>query len=199
MPYPIVPYNFCPHCGKPLILEKISKQIYPYCPDCLFVHWGNFSLGVGGVVWLKNKVLLVRRAYEPGKGTWTIPGGFVDQRESIAEAIVREIREETGIITEPLSIISLRDRPDEKHDLYVIFLLRYLGGTLKAEQEEVSDIGFFSSEECETLHPLANLSRCAIEASQAQSVGFVPRTGVQLLGEKSVLYQPSPKAKIQDI
>lgn len=193
MPYPIVPYNFCPQCGKPLILKEISKQIYPYCPDCLFVHWGNFSMGVGGVVWHENKVLLVQRANEPGKGNWTIPGGFVDQRESIAEAIVREIREETGIVTDPLSIISLRDRPGEKHDLYVIFLLRYLGGTLKAEQEEVSDIGFFGFEECKALHPLANLSRCAIEASQTQSGGFVPRIGVPLLGEKSALYQPSSR------
>ncbi|HVJ49928.1 NUDIX hydrolase [Desulfitobacterium sp.] len=188
--YPIIAYNFCPQCGKPLVRAEIAKQTYSHCPDCSFVHWGEFSLGVGGIVWHEDKVLLVRRAQNPGKGNWTIPGGFVDQRERIAEAIVRELQEETGLETEPVSLIALRDRPGNKHDLYMIFLLRYIGGELQPELEEVSDIGFFTIEECRAL-PIAHLSLSVIEASQTQISGFIPKNGVQLIGEKSVLYQAS--------
>lgn len=193
MSHPIITYNFCPQCGKPLIQGEFSKQSYPYCQDCSFVHWGEFSLGVGGIVWQEDKVLLVQRAQNPGKGNWTIPGGYVDQSERISEAIVRELREETGLETEPVSLIALRDRPGNKHDAYMIFLLRYLGGELKPERGEVSDIGFFTIEECRTL-PLSHLSLSVIEDSQTLLNGFIPKTGIQLIGEKSVLYQaPTPQ------
>lgn len=191
----IITYNFCPQCGKPLILAEFSKQIYPHCPDCSFVHWGDFSLGVGGIVWQENKVLLVQRAQNPGKGNWAIPGGFVDQQERLSDAIIREVREETGLETEPISLIAVRDRPGNKHDLYLIFLLRYLKGELHPQPEEVSDIGFFTLEECRSL-PISHLSLSLIEDSQTHLHGFIPKTGVSLIGEKSVLYSAPTPAKL---
>ena len=181
-------YNYCPQCGKPVEKSLIAGQIRPHCPNCSFVHWGDFSLGVGGVVWRENKVLLVQRAYNPGKGNWAIPGGYVDQREKISDAIVREIREETGIIAEPISIIALRDRPGDKHDAYIVFLLRYIGGDLKAEPAEVSDLGFFTLEECQKL-PIAPLSLSVIEASRFGKPGFVQKDGVKMLGDSPILFQ----------
>lgn len=192
MPKPIIQYQFCPQCGKPLTKGEFAKKMYPCCPNCSFVHWGEFSLGVGGIVWHEDKVLLVRRAQNPGKGNWTIPGGYVDQRERIADAIVRELREETGLETSPLSLIALRDRPGDRHDLYLIFLLRHVGGELHPQKEEVSDLGFFTIEECREL-PIASLSLSVIEDSRGHLTGFVPKSGVPLIGEKSVLYQyPTP-------
>lgn len=44
-----------------------------------------------------ERLLLVRRAHEPGAGTWAFPGGHVEHGETIAEAVTRELREETGI------------------------------------------------------------------------------------------------------
>ncbi|EHL07939.1 hydrolase, NUDIX family [Desulfitobacterium hafniense DP7] len=195
MPLPIVDYKFCPQCGKPLLSVDFSGQHRPHCPDCSFVFWGNFSLGVGGVVWHEGKVLLVQRAHNPGKGNWTIPGGYVEQDEQIAVAITREIREETGIHAKPLSVIALRDRPGEKHDAYIVFLLEYLGGTLQGEPEEVSDLGFFTLEECENL-PIAQLSLSVIKASRTllipTSPGFLPQTGVKMIGgDQAILYQIS--------
>lgn len=182
-------YNFCPQCGSPLRQTDFSGQLRPHCPKCSYVHWGDFSLGVGGIVWHEDKVLLVQRAYNPGKGVWTIPGGYVDQKEKIADAISREIREETGIIAEPISVLALRDRPGEKHDTYIVFLLNYQGGILEADPVEVSDLGFFTVEECRNL-PIAQLSLSVIEASRSKaSNGFVPKTGIQMIGEHSVLYQ----------
>ena len=192
MPNFQINYNFCPQCGKPLLQTEFSGKIYPHCPDCSFVNWGEYSLGVGGVVWHENKILLVQRAHNPGKGNWTIPGGYVDQNERISDAVVREIREETGLETEPVSLIALRDRPGDKHDLYLIFLLRYVSGELLAQPEEVSDLGFFSLEDAKTLK-IPELSLSVIEAAQTEISGFTPKAGVQMIGEKSVLYQATTR------
>jgi len=188
MSHPTAPYLFCPLCGKPLHKSIIADRLRSSCSNCSYVDWGNFSLGVGGVLWHNDKVLLVKRGHNPGKGMWTIPGGYVDQEESIGEAVIREIQEETGIIAKPLSIIGLRDRPTERHDTYVIFLMQFLGGKLQAQPEEVSDLGFFTLKECQTL-PIASLSLGALEASYSISQGLVLNSQVKLSDTLSTLYQ----------
>ena len=182
------PYLFCPICGKPLQKSIIDDHPRGTCPDCSYVNWGEFSLGVGGVLWHNNKVLLVQRENNPGKGMWTIPGGYVDHEESIGEAIIREIQEETGIKAKPLSIIALRDRPAEKHNTYIIFLMQFLGGNLQAQPEEVTDLGFFTLKECKLL-PIPALTLSAIEASHAVSQGLVINSEVKLTSAFSTLYQ----------
>jgi len=182
------PYLFCPICGKPLQKAIIDDHPRSTCLNCSYVHWGNFSLGVGGVVWHNNQVLLVKRANNPGKGMWTIPGGYVDQGESIGEAIMREIQEETGIKAKPLSIIALRDRPAEKHDTYIIFLMQFIGGNLQAQPEEVSDLGFFTLKQCHSL-TLPALTLSALVASHSVSQGLVLNSDIKLFGTMSTLYQ----------
>ena len=186
------PYIFCPLCAETLQKSIIDNHPRSTCPNCSYVDWGDFSLGVGGVLWHGDKVLLVQRGYNPGKGAWTIPGGYVDQGESIGDAIVREIQEETGIYASPLSIIGIRDRPSdgpsEKHDAYIIFLMSFLGGSLQPQPEEVSNLGFFRLEECSTLQ-IPSLTLSAIEASRSISQGLVRYTNVDLIGRISSLYR----------
>lgn len=186
------PFVYCPMCAHPLQESIIDHQPRSKCPQCSYVDWGSYSLGVGGVVWNGEKILLVQRAYNPGKGVWTIPGGYVNQGESIGTAIVREILEETGIHTKPLSIIAVRDRPSDspsqKHDTYIIFQMSLLGGILHAQPEEVSNLGFFSLAECKNLQ-IASLTLSVIEASRTFSQGLVLNTTVNLIGTSSTLYQ----------
>ena len=183
-----VPYLYCPKCGKPLQKSMIFDRLRSSCPDCSFIHWGEFSLGVGGVLWHDNKVLLVKRGHNPGKGMWTIPGGYVDHDESIGDAVIREIKEETGINSQPLSIIALRDRPAEKHNAYIIFLMKFLGGNLRAQPSEVSDLGFYTLEECRTLS-IASLTMSAVDASRSITTGLVRNTEVKLIDQASSFYQ----------
>ena len=73
--------NFCVRCGN--VLETIERfgAKRPVCTKCDYTHF--FDPKVAAAMWLTqdNKLLLVRRAIEPAKGLWTIPGGFVDAWE----------------------------------------------------------------------------------------------------------------------
>jgi 8-oxo-dGTP diphosphatase len=94
-------------------------------------------VGVGAVVLDRGRVLLVRRANEPLKGRWSLPGGAVDVGETLREAIRREVREETGLEVEPGAMVEVLDRisgdPDGRtrfHYVLIDFVCEPVGGTL---------------------------------------------------------------------
>lgn len=101
--------------------------------------------GVAAVVFKGSEVFLVKRGNEPSKEKLGIPGGVVELGETIAEAIVREVEEETGIHVKPLRIPDVFDsivRDDEGgirfHYILIEFLCEYVGGEVKASSD-VSD------------------------------------------------------------
>ncbi|CAM3341137.1 NUDIX domain-containing protein [Paenibacillus lupini] len=144
--------NFCLACGDKLEVRNIGGEDRKACPSCSFVHWGNYSIGVGACVVKDNKVLLVRRAQEPGKGYWTTPGGYIEQLEHIRGSIAREVWEETGVRAIVTKIIGLRDRPHTVHDIYITFEMEYIDGEPRPDDVEVDGAGFFSLEEMESMN-----------------------------------------------
>jgi 8-oxo-dGTP diphosphatase len=98
-------------------------------------------VGVGAVIVHEGRVLLVQRGHEPLKGRWSIPGGLIEIGEMLHEAVVREVREETGLEIEPVELVELIDRIHREGDRvryhYVIadYLCRVVGGTLKAADD----------------------------------------------------------------
>lgn len=94
-------------------------------------------IGVGAVILHQNRVLLIERGQEPLKGEWSLPGGALELGETLAEGIIREVREETGLIVEPITIVEVFDRivRDDRgriryHYVLVDFLCRVTGGEL---------------------------------------------------------------------
>lgn len=98
-------------------------------------------VGVGAVVVEDGRVLLVRRGTEPLKGHWSLPGGLVEVGEALSSAVVREVREETGLIVEPVELIEILDRIHREGERvryhYVIadYLCRVVGGALQAASD----------------------------------------------------------------
>jgi ADP-ribose pyrophosphatase YjhB (NUDIX family) len=115
-------------------------------------------VGVGAVVVHEGRALVVRRAKEPLKGEWSIPGGAVELGETLREAAAREALEETGLIVEAGEVLEvfdsiLRDPAGRTQYHYVLvdFLCRPLGGELYAASD-VSDARWVTENELHDLH-----------------------------------------------
>ena len=96
------------------------------------------SVGVGAIVVHEGRVLLIRRAKEPLRGRWVVPGGTVELGETLEEAVVREVREETGIVVRPLDVVTVFDRIERRdgvvayHYVIVDYRCLYVSGSLQA-------------------------------------------------------------------
>ena len=98
--------------------------------------------GVASTVFKEDQVLLVRRLNEPAKGRLGIPGGVVELGEKVSDAAVREVFEETGIIVEPVRVLTVfdsvvRDKEGKIKFHYVLseYLCKYVSGNLGAASD----------------------------------------------------------------
>ena len=103
-------------------------------------------VGVGAVVIHDGRVLLIRRGKEPLRGRWVVPGGTVEPGETLQDALVREVREETGLTVRPRDVVLVFDRILREegevryHYVIVDYLCDYVEGTPRAgsDAEEVA-------------------------------------------------------------
>lgn len=116
------------------------------------------EVAVGALIIKNNKVLLIKRDQPPAKNQWAVPGGKVSLGETLQQAAVREIFEETGISIIPGGPIFIFDaiHLDDKskvqfHYVIVDILAKFKEGELKAG-DDASDVGWFSREEMEKLY-----------------------------------------------
>lgn len=95
-------------------------------------------VGVGAVVVRGSEVLLIKRGKDPLRGRWLVPGGTVELGETLAEAVVREVREETGLDVVPGEVVFVFDRIDRDatgiryHYVIIDYVCTVAGGTLQA-------------------------------------------------------------------
>ena len=95
-------------------------------------------MGVGAAVVIGGRILLVRRGKEPLRGRWVIPGGTVELGESLHEAVVREVAEETGVVVAPREVILVFDRIQRDasavryHYVVIDYLCDYVSGEPRA-------------------------------------------------------------------
>jgi len=92
-------------------------------------------LAVSAAIFRNGKVLVVRRAREPALNLYTLPGGVVEAGETLIDAVIREVREETSLLIEPLGLaghreVIARDSQGkvERHFVILCFTARWLGG-----------------------------------------------------------------------
>jgi len=109
-------------------------------------------VGVGGVVVRDGRVLLIRRGKPPLYGRWVVPGGTVELGETLEEALVREMEEETSLRVEPIEVLTVFDRIERDgervvyHYVIVDYLCRWLSGEAKAGSDAL-DVAWATPEQ----------------------------------------------------
>ena len=142
------PYSFCPMCGgdlEPRSLKR-SEPERLVCVRCGFVFYLDPKVAVGTIIRdEQQRIVLVRRAIEPGYGKWVYPGGYVDRGELVKDAAVREAREEAGLQVRLERLINVYSYPG-RAPVVIVYAATIVGGTLMVDDEGL-EARFFRAEE----------------------------------------------------
>jgi ADP-ribose pyrophosphatase YjhB (NUDIX family) len=132
-------YQFCPRCGGPLErrLLKATEPVRPVCTRCGFVFYLDPKIAVGTIIRLESgRIVLVRRAIEPGYGKWVFPGGYVDRGEALTSAAMREAREECGLDVRLDALVNIYSYAG-RAPVIVVYAATATGGTLCVDDESL--------------------------------------------------------------
>lgn len=135
-------WRFCPRCAGNLTRDVDHLR----CERCGERYWANAIPAVQGVLERDGRVLLARRALEPHKGEWDLPGGFVEEREAPLDGLRREFREETGLDVDPVELLRIDVEPYEHRFVFsVTWLVRGDGEPEPAD--DVAELRWFAPDE----------------------------------------------------
>jgi ADP-ribose pyrophosphatase YjhB (NUDIX family) len=137
-------YRFCPVCGGELErrLLKPSEPERLVCTRCAFVLYLDPKVAVGTIVRVDGeRLVLVRRAIEPGYGKWVFPGGYVDRGELLTSAAIREAREECGLDVRLDGLVNIYSYAG-RAPVIVVYRATAIGGTLCADDESLETAVF---------------------------------------------------------
>jgi 8-oxo-dGTP diphosphatase len=130
-------YQFCPRCSAPLERRRLkpTEPERPVCTRCGFVFYLDPKVAVGTIIQTQgNRLVLVRRAIEPGYGKWVFPGGWVDRGEPLTSAALREAREECGLDVRLDGLVNVYSYPG-RAPVIIVFAATAIGGTLSVDDE----------------------------------------------------------------
>lgn len=133
--------RYCPQCASFLTPQMVGGVTRPVCSSCGRIVYHDPKVATAMILAIEGRVLMVRRDTEPGRGLWSLPGGYVDRGEVVEEAAVREVWEEVGLrvgVERLVGVYSERGSP--------VVLVVYAGEILEGEPEvgnEVMEVGFF--------------------------------------------------------
>jgi len=147
-------FKFCPRDGTPLVMTRIDGRDRPTCPKDGFAEFMYVQIGANTIVERDGGVLLVRLNYGPRDGRWALPGGLVENDETIEEAARRETTEETGFTVALDGLLATWMRPGFPI-LVVIYRAHITSGTLRVAPDEASEAAFFPKEKLPSLEDLA--------------------------------------------
>lgn len=139
--------NFCSNCGAPVEFRIPCGDSLPrhVCPICNTIHYQNPKIVVGCIPDMGGKILLCRRAIEPGYGLWTLPAGFMENSESADAGAARETLEEACARVEIGPLYAFYNLP-ALSQVYLLFRGRLMDSNFCAGDETL-EVELFSEHE----------------------------------------------------
>jgi len=143
-PMPRGSVRFCLNCGSPLEVGEIDHRLRSFCLHCGRIHYEQLKVGAGAIIEQDGCLLLIKRTQEPFAAHWNLPAGYVEVDESPAQAVVREVYEETGLRVEVSALESVYFADDDSRGnlILIVYRCQVLAGTLAATAEGVDPTYF---------------------------------------------------------
>jgi ADP-ribose pyrophosphatase YjhB (NUDIX family) len=139
--------KYCSKCGGALALRWIAsdQRERRVCTACSHIHYENPRLLVSCFIHWRDRVVFCRRARAPARGLWALPAGFVEQGETLEEAVVREIEEETGLPlpTRSVTLFRLLSLP-HINEVYAEFRAELTAAPVFSLGHEALEVALFS-------------------------------------------------------
>jgi 8-oxo-dGTP diphosphatase len=127
--------QYCPYCGSGLVIKYAEGRDRKVCKECNSIYYINpLPAATSLVLNEKNQLLLGKRLVAPAKGQWCLPGGFVELDESMEQAALRELKEETCLIGKSKSFVGCTYQKSNFYGGVIIFgyWVEALDGLMKA-------------------------------------------------------------------
>lgn len=142
---------YCPQCATPLVRNPApghAGRELQSCPaeGCGYTHWNNPLPVVVTLIARRHKIALVKRKFDPRKGYWCPPCGFVDELESLQVAAVRESLEESSLTVDVYHLPIATAAPEGVNENISFFLARSFEGMLRAG-DDAEEAGWFSEDD----------------------------------------------------
>ena len=143
-------YKFCPKCGSNLAHKFIKQEQTErlVCENCNFIFYINPVPAVAVILMNDSQVVLVKRKYEPRKGMWSLPAGFMEYNETTEQTAIREAKEETNLnikINELFGVFPGFDDP-RVHVILIVYWGEIISGQIKPG-DDAEDVNFFPLDE----------------------------------------------------
>jgi len=130
---------YCYQCGSLLSNRVIENYPREVCPECGWVHYMQVKPTAGVLVEKDKHLLVVQRSYEPWKGCWNLPAGYMEVDESPRQCAEREALEETGLKIKSGRLIDVYHYNDDPrgNGLLILYEGSITGGMIKSNAEVV--------------------------------------------------------------
>jgi ADP-ribose pyrophosphatase YjhB (NUDIX family) len=137
-------YRYCPRCGATLERRflKANEPERLVCSGCGFVFYLDPKIAVGTIIRaVSGRIVLVRRAIDPGYGKWVFPGGYVDRGEPLTVAAIREAKEECGLDVRLDGLVNIYSYAG-RAPVIVVYAATSTGGQLCIDDESLETAEF---------------------------------------------------------
>lgn len=138
-------YKLCPKCAAKLVPQKENFLLCSSCKFHLFIN--PIPTNAAIIENEKGEVLLVKRRFDPKKGCWDFPGGFIHPDEEVEISTIREIKEELNVDIKIIKIVGIYEdrylyQGISESTLNILFSAKIINGKLKAD-DDISGFKFF--------------------------------------------------------